>query len=77
MRRYTRFHNASSKKVENHATAVALHFMHYNFCRAHTSLTQAHPGHYPTTPAMLAGVADHAETIEELCGLLASEKTAR
>jgi hypothetical protein len=25
--------------TNNHAHAVALHFMHYNFCRAHTTLT--------------------------------------
>jgi IS1 family transposase len=39
MRRFTRLTNAFSRKVENHAHAVALHFMHYNFCRAHTTLT--------------------------------------
>lgn len=32
MRRFTRLTNAFSKKVENHAHAVALHFMWYNFC---------------------------------------------
>ena len=35
MRRFTRLTNAFSKKIENHAHAVALHFMHYNFCRPH------------------------------------------
>ena len=30
MRRFTRLTNAFSKKVENHAYAVALHFMFYN-----------------------------------------------
>src|SRR5262249_44182412 len=35
MRRFTRLTNAFSKKLENHAAAVALHFMHYNFCRIH------------------------------------------
>jgi hypothetical protein len=29
MRRFTRLTNAFSKKVENLAAAVALHFMHY------------------------------------------------
>jgi IS1 family transposase len=70
MRRFTRLTNAFSKKIENHIAAVALHFMHYNFCRPHTTLTQAHPHHYPTTPAMAAGVADHVWSVEEVCGLL-------
>jgi len=48
MRRYTRLTNAFSKKVENLAAAVSLHFMHYNFCRVHKTLG--------TTPAMAAGV---------------------
>lgn len=37
-RRFTRLTNASSKKVEDHAAAVALHFMHYNFARIHQTL---------------------------------------
>jgi IS1 family transposase len=48
MRRFTRLINAFSKKAENHAHAVALHFMHYNFCKIHMSLK--------CTPAMRAGV---------------------
>jgi hypothetical protein len=51
MRRFTRLTNAFSKKVENHGHAVALHYMHYNFCRVHQTLR--------VTPAMEAGVADH------------------
>jgi IS1 family transposase len=70
MRRFTRLTNAFSRKVENHAHAVALHFMHYNFCRAHTTLTGNHPHHYPVTPAMAAGLADHVWTVEEVCALL-------
>jgi IS1 family transposase len=62
MRRYTRLTNAFSKKIENHAHAVALHFMHFNFCRVHQTLG--------TTPAVAAGVADHKWTITELCELL-------
>ena len=39
MRRFTRLTNAFSKKVENLAHAVSLHYMHYNFARVHQSLT--------------------------------------
>ena len=70
MRRFTRLTNAFSKKVANHAAAVALHFMHYNFCRPHQTLTAEHNRRYPTTPAMAAGVADHVWTVEEVCALL-------
>jgi IS1 family transposase len=66
MRRFTRLTNAFSKKVENLAHAVSLHFMHYNFARPHSAL--ANP--YPRTPAMAAGVADHVWTLEEIAALL-------
>jgi IS1 family transposase len=66
MRRFTRLTNGFSKKVENLAAAVSLHYMHYNFARPHTTL--ANP--YPRTPAMAAGVADHIWTLQELAGLL-------
>lgn len=33
MRRFTRLTNGFSRKVENLAHAVSLHFMHYNFAR--------------------------------------------
>jgi IS1 family transposase len=49
MRRFTRLTNAFSKKVENHAYAVALHMMYYNFVRIHSKLRM--------TPAMAADVA--------------------
>jgi IS1 family transposase len=62
MRRFTRLTNGFSKKIENHAAAVALHMMHYNFARKHQTLG--------TTPAVAAGVADHIWTIEEIVGLL-------
>jgi hypothetical protein len=35
MRRFTRLNNGRSKKFHNHTAAVALHYMHYNFCRIH------------------------------------------
>jgi len=66
MRRFTRLTNGFSKKAENLAAAVSLHFMHYNFCRAHKSL--ANP--YPRTPAMAAGVTDHVWTVDEIVALL-------
>ncbi len=62
MRRFTRLTNAFSKKVENLAHAVALHFMYYNFCRIHQTLR--------VTPAMEAGVTDHVWNIEEILNLL-------
>jgi IS1 family transposase len=36
MRRFTRLTNAFSKKIENHAAAVALHMMHYTISSAST-----------------------------------------
>ena len=62
IRRFTRLTNAFSKKVENHCAAVALHFMHYNFCRIHQTLR--------VTPAMAAGVTDHVWEIGEIVDLL-------
>jgi hypothetical protein len=62
MRRFTRLTNAFSKKVENHGWAVALYFMHYNFCRVHQTLR--------VTPAMEAGIADHVWSLEEVVCLL-------
>ena len=61
MRRFTRLTNAFSKKIENLEYAVALHFMYYNFGRAHKSLR--------VTPAMQAGVADYIWTLEEIAKL--------
>jgi IS1 family transposase len=62
MRRFTRLTNAHSKKLENHAHAVAIHYMYYNFARIHSSLR--------VTPAMEAGISDHVWSIEEIIGLL-------
>jgi IS1 family transposase len=62
MRRFTRLTNAFSKKVENHAYQVALHFLYYNFCRIHRTLR--------VTPAMEAGVSNHVWSIEEIAALL-------
>jgi hypothetical protein len=62
MRRFTRLTNAFSKKLENLEHAVALHYMHYDFCRIHQTLR--------VTPAMEAGVSDHVWSLDELIGLL-------
>jgi IS1 family transposase len=62
IRRFTRLTNAFSKKIENHAAAVALYFMYYNFGRVHQTLR--------VTPAMEAGVSDHVWSVEEIVGLL-------
>jgi IS1 family transposase len=64
MRRFTRLTNGFSKKVENHAAMVSLHFMFYNFARPHSSLGKNR------TPAMAAGVADHVWTVQEIAALL-------
>ncbi len=58
MRRMTRLTNAFSKKWENLEAAYYLWFAFYNFCRVHKSLR--------ITPAMEAGVTDHAWNILEL-----------
>jgi len=63
MRRFTRLTNAFSKKLENLAAAVSLHFAFYNFCRPHSSLGGK-------TPAMAAGLTDHIWPLSELIGLL-------
>ncbi|HWY39968.1 MAG TPA: IS1 family transposase [Chthoniobacterales bacterium] len=62
MRRFTRLTNAFSKKLENLEHAVALHYMHYNFCRIHQTLR--------VTPAMECGITDHVWRIDELIALL-------
>ncbi len=62
MRRFTRLTNAFSKKVENHAYAVALHMMYYNFVRIHTTLR--------VTPAMAAGVSEKLWEIGDIAALV-------
>jgi hypothetical protein len=62
MRRFTRLTNGFSKKVENLAHAVSLHYMYYNFGRVHQTLE--------CTPAVAAGVADHRWTHKQIAELL-------
>jgi IS1 family transposase len=66
MRRFTRLTNGFSKKVENHAHAISLHYMYYNFCRIHQTLR--------VTPAMEAGVTENLWDIEDILNLLNSPK---
>lgn len=58
MRRFTRLTNAFSKKVENHNYAIALHFVYYNFCKVHKSLS--------VTPAMQAGLTKRVMKVEDI-----------
>ena len=62
MRRFTRLTNGFSKKVENHAHAVALHMMYYNFVRVHKTLR--------VTPAMEAGISDRLWDIADIAMLV-------
>ena len=62
MRRFTRLTNAFSKKLENHAHAVALHIWWYNFGRLHQTLR--------VTPAMEAGVTDRLWEMADLVRLI-------
>ena len=62
LRRFTRLTDAFSKKAKNHAFAVAIHFIWYNFAKIHQKPR--------ITPAMAAGVTDHVWEAEEIVGLL-------
>lgn len=62
MRRFTRLTNGFSKKIENHAHSVALHFLWYNFGRIHKTLR--------ITPAMAAGVTESPWEYEDVVRML-------
>jgi hypothetical protein len=62
MRRYTRLTNAFSKKLENHAHAVALFMVYYNFCKMHKA--------HRLTPAMAAGVTDRLWEVADIVRVL-------
>jgi IS1 family transposase len=68
MRRFTRLTNAFSKKVENHAYAVALHTMYYNFVRIHQKLR--------VTPAMAAGVTERLWEVSDIVALIEASEAA-
>jgi hypothetical protein len=61
-RRFTRLTNAFSKKVWNHAHAVALHMMYYNFVRIHQTIKM--------TPAMTAGVTKRLWEMSDIVDML-------
>src|ERR1700677_2440180 len=61
MRRFTRLTNGFSKSLERHKAALAIHFVHYNFCRIHQTIR--------VTPAMEAGLTDHVWSLAELVSL--------
>jgi len=69
IRQFTRLTNDFSKKLDNHAYAVALHFMHCNFVRKHQTLK--------TTPAVAAGLADHMWSMEELIAVMPEPKAEK
>ena len=62
MRRFTRLTNAFSKKIDNHAAALALYFVFYNFCRIHKTLRM--------TPAIAAGITNTLHDAELIVDLI-------
>lgn len=66
MRRFTRLTNGFSKKVENHAYAIALHMMYYNFVKMHSKLRMS--------PAMAAGVSSKLWEIGDIVALVEAEE---
>src|SRR6266849_703709 len=69
MRRFTRLTNGFSKKAENHAHSVAIHFMHYNFVRIHQSLR--------ITPAMAAGVTQTIWSLTDMVRVIEDWEAVR
>lgn len=69
MRRFTRLTNGFSKKIDNLAHAVALHFMHYNFVRIHKSLK--------TTPALAAGVTNKLWSMTDVVELIDTKEALK
>jgi len=69
MRRFTRLTNGFSKSLNNHKHSIAIHYFHYNFIRKHMTIK--------TTPAVMAGVADHEWTMLEFVKLIEREEEAK
>src|SRR5436190_2093540 len=66
-RRLTRVTNSFSKKVANHAHAMALHFLYYNFVRIHLMLK--------VSPAMAAGITDRLWEMKDVGKMLEAWET--
>ena len=67
-RRMTRLTNAFSKKDWNHAHAMALHFLYYNFVRVHKTLR--------TSPAMAAGITKRLWEMSDVVDMLEAWEAA-
>lgn len=65
---FTRLTNGHSKKFENHAYAVALHVMFYNFVRTHSTLRMS--------PAMAAGVTTKFWEMSDIVALMDAAEPA-
>jgi len=63
----TRLTNAFSKKVANHAHAMALHFLYCNFVRIHQTLK--------ISPAMAAGVTKRLWEMSDVVEMLEAWET--
>lgn len=61
MRRYTWLSNGFSRKLENHAAAVALNYFANNVIKIHRTLRMS--------PAMAAGITDRLWSVEDLLAL--------
>ena len=62
IRRFTRLTNGYSKKLANHIHMLSLYFLHYNFCRVHTTLR--------VSPAMEAGIDSSLHDMNWIVGLM-------
>ena len=68
-RRFTRLTNAFSKKLENHAHAMSLHFMYYNFVRIHKTLRM--------TPRMATGVTERLWEMTDIVQIVEEYEAAQ
>lgn len=71
-KRFNRLTLAFSKKLVNHAHAIALHYFAYNFIKRHRTLVERDAN--KPTPAMAAGIADRQWTVADLVSMLEAEE---